>query len=120
MAQRAINWDIAPDSDLPPDSDIQAPIVLPISRPRATRHVGVIKAYAPAKVYGLVASAGTADAIFIIDDVAPCDRARLDRGQAVTFEVVEGPEGHTAKQIRIDATTLPPPPGEALLSKGWR
>ena len=60
------------------------------------------------------------DAIFNIDDVAPDDRARLNCGQAVTFEMIAGPDGPSAKQIRIDGTTLPPPPDDAMISKGWR
>ena len=60
------------------------------------------------------------DAIFNIDDVAPCDRPRLNCGQTVSFELVVGPDGHAAKQIRIDTTTLPPGPDEKHASKGWR
>jgi cold shock CspA family protein len=122
MAQRAIDWDVAPASDAPPffDAELQPPVVLPIIRRRPTRHVGVVKLYAPAKTYGLVASPDVGDAIFNIDDVVPCDRAKLDCGQAVTFEVIDGPDGQTARHVRLDATDLPPPPDAALVSKGWR
>ncbi len=120
MAQRAINWDIAPQSN-GNDPDNLVPSVLPIAKPQATRRVGVIKAYSPRKSYGLVESACNAgDAIFNIDDVVPCDRPKLDSGQTVTFHVVNGPDGLAAKEIRIDATTLPPLPDETRLLKGWR
>lgn len=118
MAQHAIDWDVAPESD-GYDKDNLPPIVVPRPRRRLTRQVGFVKLYAPAKTYGLVASE-TGDAIFSIDDVAACDRAKLDNGQAVTFEVVEGPDGQTARRIRIDGTTLPPRPDAGLVSKGWR
>lgn len=118
MAQHAIDWDVAPESDAY-DKDNLPPIVVPIPRRRLTRHVGVVKLYVPAKTYGLVAS-DTGDAIFNIDDVAACDRAKLDNGQTVTFEVIEGPDGQTARRIRIDGTTLPPRPDAGLVSKGWR
>lgn len=115
MAQRSY---IASDADL--DSDILPPIVVPVVKRRLTRHVGVVKLYAPTKTYGMVAGAGVGDAIFNIDDVVACDRAKLDNGQPVTFEVIDGPDGQTARQIRIDVTTLPPPPDEGLVLKGWR
>lgn len=118
MAQRAIEWEVASEGDTT-DKDNLPPIVVPIPRRRLTRHVGVVKLYAPAKSYGLVAS-DTGDAIFNIDDVAACDRAKLDNGQPVTFEVFEGPDGQTARHIRIDGTTLPPRPDAGLVSKGWR
>lgn len=118
MVQHAIDWDVAPEVDTT-DKDNLPPIVVPIPRRRLTRHVGVVKLYAPAKTYGLVAS-DTGDAIFNIDDVAACDRATLDNGQTVTFEVVEGPDGQTARRIRVDGTTLPPRPDAGLVSKGWR
>lgn len=116
MAQRAI--DAAPEGNAY-DPELRPPVVLPILRRRLTRQVGVVKQYAPAKTYGLVAGE-TGDALFSIDDVAACDRGKLDNGQAVTFEVVHGPDGQTARQIRIDATTLPPPPPGDLFYKGWR
>jgi cold shock CspA family protein len=119
MAQRAIDWEVAPEGDSSYDPDNLPPIVVPRPRRRRTRHVGIVKLYAPAKSYGLVASEA-GDAIFNIDDVEACDRARLDSGQTVTFEVVEGPDGQTARRIRIDATTLPPRPDDGLVSKGWR
>jgi cold shock CspA family protein len=118
MVQHAIDWDVAPDAEIF-DKDNLPPIVFPIARRRLTRHVGVVKLYAPAKAYGLVAS-DAGDAIFNIDDVAACDRAKLDNGQTVTFEVYEGPDGQTARRIRIDGTTLPPRPDARLVSKGWR
>jgi len=121
MTQRAIDWDVAPEGELTSDSEIRWPAVLPSPKVRAIRHVGVVKAYAPAKTYGLVEEAThRCDAIFSIDDVAPHDRGRLDCGQTVTFEMVEGPDGRLAKQIRIDLTTLPPPPDEAMMLRGWR
>lgn len=121
MAQRAIDWEFAPESDQMPDSDIQSPAVLPIPKAPVTRHVGVVKWYSPPKYYGLVETAAhDCDAIFNIEDVAPDDRGKLDCGQAVTFEMVAGPDGHAAKQIRIDGTTLPPVPDDAMISKGWR
>jgi len=118
MVQYAIDWEVAPEGDTT-DRDNLPPIVVPIPRRRLTRHVGVVKLYAPAKTYGLVAS-DTGDAIFNIDDVAACDRATLGNGQTVTFEVVEGPDGQTARRIRVDGTTLPPRPDAGLVSKGWR
>ena len=118
MVQHAIDWDVAPEGDTY-DTDNLPPIVVPRPRRRLTRHVGVVKLYAPAKSYGLVAS-DTGDAIFNIDDVAACDRAALDNGLAVTFEVVDGPDGQTARRIRIDGTTLPPQPDAGLVSKGRR
>ena len=120
MAQRAINWDVAPISGNK-DPDNLLPSVLPRAKPRITRRVGVIKAYSPRKAYGLVESAGESiGAIFNIEDVAPADRTRLDSGQTVSFHVVHGPDGLAAKEIRIDATTLPPLPDETMHLKGWR
>lgn len=118
MTYRAINWDVAPECE---GARPWVPPVMPLPKARATRRVGIVKAYSPQKTYGMVASAGcNSDAIFCIDDVAHADRARLDSGQPVTFEIVEGPDGSTAKRIRLDATTLPPPPNDALISRGWR
>jgi cold shock CspA family protein len=119
MSHSAIDWDVAPEGE--PDLDQSAPAVLPTVRPHATRCVGVIKAFSPRKSYGVVEMPGEhAAAIFNIDDVAPCDRPNLDRGQAVTFFAVKGPDGLAAKAIRIDMTTLPPWPDDAMLQKGWR
>jgi cold shock CspA family protein len=121
MSQRAIDWDIAPEGDQGSDAVTLAPAVLPVRRVPITRRVGIVKWYSPPKSYGMVATAGQpCDAIFSIDDVAPGDRPRLNCGQTVSFELVAGPDGHAAKQIRIDATTLPPPPDDELTSKGWR
>lgn len=121
MAQSAIDWEVAPDSSATYDPDNQWPAVFPIARAPVVRQVGVVKAYTPAKVYGLVEDlAGRCDAVFCIDDVAPGDRSKLGCGQTVTFEMVEGPDGRAAKQIRIDLTSLPPPPHAGLISKGWR
>jgi cold shock CspA family protein len=121
MAQRAINWDVAPEGDAAIDPDCIAPTVLPILKPHVTRRVGVIKAYTPRKRYGLVALADDPnDAIFDIDDVDPGDQPKLGNGLTVTFHTVDGPDGLAAKDIRIDFTTLPPLPGESMLLKGWR
>jgi cold shock CspA family protein len=119
MAQRAIDWEVQPEGDTLRDPDLQPPIVFPIQRRRLTRHVGVVKQYAPAKSYGLVGS-DCGDALFSIDDVAVCDRAKLDNGQTVTFEVFDGPDGQTARHVRIDGTTLPPRPDASSVSRGWR
>ena len=121
MTHRAIDWDIAPQGDASAEPGVYSPAVLPIPKKPITRRVGVVKWYSPPKTYGMVATAGqSCDAIFNIDDVAPGDRPRLNCGQTVSFELVVGPDGHAAKQIRIDATTLPPPPDDKMTSKGWR
>lgn len=120
MAQSALDWDVAPQCDTNYDDDIRPPIVLPIVKRRLTRRVGVVKQYAPSKSYGMVVGPSVGDAIFSIDDVVACDRAKLNSGQPVTFEVVDGPDGKCARRIRIDLTTLPPPPDAGLVSKGWR
>lgn len=121
MGQPAINWDTAPEGEPKVDAGMHVPAVMPSPRVRATRRVGVVKAYAPCKIYGLVEPASRdCDAIFCVEDVVPADRACLDSGQSVTFEMVEGPDGYAAKHIRLDATTLPPPPDDAMISKGWR
>jgi cold shock CspA family protein len=118
MAYSAINRDIAPASE---STGIYVPVVMPSPKIRATRRVGTVKAYSPLKTYGLVAAAGRdGDAVFCIDDVAAADRPRLDRGGSVSFEIVQGPDGCTAKRIKRDATTLPPPPDDAMMLKGWR
>jgi len=117
MSHSAIDWDVAPDHGQDPDN--QPPTVLPVKRPRPVRHVGVIKLYTPPKAYGYV-SGGGCDAIFNIDDVAPADRAWLINGQAVTFRVVQGPDGRIAKEVHIDRTSLPPPPDDGQVLKGWR
>jgi cold shock CspA family protein len=120
MTQSAIDWELAPDGEQV-DAGLLLPAVLPRVKKPSTRRVGVVKLYSPRKSYGLVATTEQpCDAIFNIDDVAPGDREQLNCGQTVTFEMVAGPDGHAAKQIRIDATTLPPPPDDALISKGWR
>jgi cold shock CspA family protein len=120
MTHSVIDWEVSVQSDLAFDPEIVAPAVLPIFKPQATRRVGVIKSYSPRKSYGLVETADEHDAIFNIDDVAPSDRGRLGSGQTVTFQAVTGPDGLAAKEIRIDATTLPPMPDAAMLAKGWR
>lgn len=121
MAHSAINRDVAPEFEARIDARIYVPVVLPRPKVRVTRRVGTVKAYSPSRVYGLVEPAALdSAAIFCIEDVAPGDRAQLDSGQSVTFEMVEGPDGCAAKHIRLDATTLPPPPNEAMISKGWR
>ena len=33
---------------------------------------------------------------------------------------VNGERAKPAKEIRIDGTTLPPPPDDEMISKGWR
>lgn len=121
MAQRAINWDLAAQDEPANAPDNVTPIVFPVAKPHVVRRVGVIKAYSARKRYGLVEVADAhSDAIFDIDDVSPCDQPNLGCGQTVTFRAVTGPDGLAAKDIRIDATTLPPLPGEAMLLKGWR
>ncbi|MFM9862734.1 MAG: hypothetical protein ACKVRO_03925 [Micropepsaceae bacterium] len=121
MAQRAINWDLAPKDEAANDPDCIAPTVLPVFKPHAVRRVGVIKVYSAQKRYGLVEIVDEhSDAIFDIDDVNPCDQPNLDCGQVVTLHAVAGPDGLAAKDIRIDATTLPPMPADAMLMKGWR
>jgi cold shock CspA family protein len=121
MAQRAMNWDVAPQDDPAIDPDCMPPTVLPVFRQNATRRVGVVKVYSPQKRYGLVEVVDErSDAIFDVDDVNPCDQAHLDCGQTVTFHAVSGPDGLAAKDIRIDLTTLPPLPHPSLLKKGWR
>ena len=121
MAHSAITWDVAPEYEARNDARIYVPVVVPRPKARATRRVGIVKAYSPSRVYGLVEPAARdSAAIFCIEDVAPCDRAQIDSGQFVTFEMVEGPDGFAAKRIKLDATTLPPPPNEAMISKGWR
>jgi cold shock CspA family protein len=119
MSHSAIDWTIAPQGE--PERDLTAPAVFPVFKPVEHRRVGVIKTYSPRKAYGLVETADEhSAAIFNIDDVAPCDRARLGNGQTVTFHTVYGPDGLAAKSIRIDATTLPPLPDDTMLSRGWR
>jgi cold shock CspA family protein len=121
MAQRAINWELGSQDEAANDPDCIAPTVLPVFKPHVVRRVGVIKAYSAHKRYGLVEVADeNSDAIFDIDDVIACDQPKLDCGQTVTFHAVAGPDGLAAKDIRIDATTLPPMPAEAMLLKGWR
>ncbi len=121
MAQPAINWDLAPQNEPANDPDCIAPTVLPVFKPHVVRRVGVIKVYSAQKRYGLVEIADEpSNAIFEIDDVSPCDQPNLGCGQTVTFRAVTRPDGLFAKDIRIDATTLPPMPGEAMLLKGWR
>jgi cold shock CspA family protein len=120
MSHSAIDWELA-SQDPVIDPDVLAPAVLPIFKQHVTRRVGVVKAYSPRKTYGLVETADEhGDAIFNIDDVDPCDRPKLDNGQTVTFHTIAGPDGLAAKEIRIDATTLPPMPDPAMLAKGWR
>jgi cold shock CspA family protein len=117
--QRELDWDIAPTYD----QGVLAgtPAVLPVARKRPTRFVGIVRNYTPRKSFGLVEAMSKHEAaIFNIEDVVPKDRARIDCGQTVTFEMVAGPDGHAAKQIRIDGTTLPPPPDDEMISKGWR
>jgi cold shock CspA family protein len=100
---------------------VYVPVVVPAPKPRVTRRVGTVKSYSPSRVYGLVETTSSqGDAIFRIDDVAPGDRARLDSGQSVTFEMVEGPDGLAAKHVALDTTTLPPLPDETAMLKGWR
>ena len=121
MSQLATSQAVEPAYDPRPDAGLYVPAALPVRKAPATRRVGVVKAYTPRKTYGMVEAAGKdCDAIFCIEDVAPGDRPHLDSGQAVTFEIVEGPDGSAARQIRIDTTTLPPPPDDAMISRGWR
>jgi cold shock CspA family protein len=120
MSQRAIDWDVAPHSDPVQDTDELPPTVLPVRKPQPVRHVGIVKWYNPPKAYGFVSTGQGADAMFNVDDVAPADRERLVSGHTVTFHVFNGPDGRVAKEVRIDGTTLPPPPDATLVSKGWR
>jgi len=119
--ERAMDWDVAPAYGPGMAGGASAPTVLPAARRKPTRFVGIVKDYTPRKAFGLVeAMSKQGAAIFNIEDVVPSDRARLGLGQTVTFEMVAGPDGAAAKQIRIDGTTLPPPPDDEMISKGWR
>lgn len=121
MAHRVIDWELSAQKSHGMDPETVAPAVMPIFKPQVPRRVGVVKAYSPRKTYGLVQTDDEhVDAIFNIDDVAPSDRGRLGRGQTVTFRTVTGPDGLAAKEIKIDATTLPPMPDADMLAKGWR
>lgn len=126
MAQRAANWDVAPEGGSTASSDFRSPVVdwptiLPVNKPRAIRRVGTVQTLAPRKNLGVIIDDTDAkDALFSLDDVDPSDRGKLANGLSVTYIAVIGPDGVTAKQIQIDRTTLPPPPPELFLSKGWR
>jgi cold shock CspA family protein len=119
-------WDIAPEGGKSDPSDATGPLVpwptvLPVQKPKAIRRVGKVKSLAPRKNLGLlIDDNGGSDALFTFDDVVPADRAQLTQGQTVTFIAVIGCDGVHAKQVRIDSTTLPPPPPELLFTKGWR
>ena len=121
VAHRVIDWEMSAQHNPGMDPEAVAPAVIPIFKQQIPRRVGVVKAYSPRKTYGLVQTDDEhADAIFNIDDVEPCDRGKLGHGQTVTFRTVTGPDGLAAKEIKIDATTLPPMPDAAMLAKGWR
>jgi cold shock CspA family protein len=121
MTQLAITRDHAPEFELKTGGGIYVPAVIPSPKARATRRVGTVKSYSPTRIYGLVEPASRdCHAIFRIEDVDPADRAQIDSGQSVVFEMVDGPDGRAAKHIKLDATTLPPPPDDAMISKGWR
>lgn len=97
------------------------PITFPASRQRSNRRVGTIRAWHPRKNFGLLVDEnGTGDATFTMDDVAPCDRTRLGVGNTVTYLAVIDRDGVSARQVRADSTTLPPPPSDAFILKGWR
>ncbi|MEQ1753697.1 MAG: hypothetical protein ABL973_06155 [Micropepsaceae bacterium] len=121
-----MNLSIAPKDGWTEPSDamppaVAWPTVMPVSRPRATRRVGTIKSYSERKAFGLLLDEnGASDAFFTTDDVAPCDRHRIREGQTVTYLGLLDLDGMTAKQIRIDQITLPPPPPDLLFTKGWR
>lgn len=124
MAQSAMNWDVAPEggnSGLP-DNNVHTPsTVMPVRRPRLTRRVGTVRSFSPPRTLGLVIDEDSATyAIFSIDDVEPCDRNRIALGQTVSYLAVLEADGLAAKHIRIDTTSVPPPPSDALISKGWR
>ncbi len=122
MAQSAINWDVAPDGSISGLSDNYVPsTIMPVRRPRQTRRVGIVRSFSPPRTLGLVIEEdGATDAIFCIDDVEPCDRSRIALGQTVSYLAVHEADGLAAKHIRIDTTIVPPPPSDALISKGWR
>ena len=111
-----MNLNIAPEDGRTEPSDAKTPVigwptVMPVSRPRATRRVGTIASYSERKAFGLLLDEnGASDAFFTTEDVAPSDRHRIRKGQTVTYLGLLDRDGMTAKQIRIDRTTLPPPP----------
>lgn len=118
MAQSSMSQYVTPEAG---GDALQPPVVLPVRKPAVTRHVGVVRSYSPPKSLGLVIDeVGAENAIFYIEDVAPGDRGNLALGQSVSFQVVTEPDGLIAKHIRIDTTTLPPPPTDMLISRGWR
>lgn len=95
--------------------------VLPVSRPREIRRVGSIRSWAPRKNFGIVVDeGGTGDASFSMEDVAPSDRHRIEPGVTVSYIAVIGQDGTSARHLRIDNTTLPPPPPDTFILKGWR
>jgi cold shock CspA family protein len=119
MARRAVDW--ATSGEQGEAFNGVPPVVMPAQAIPITRKVGVVKWYSRPKAFGYIVAFGEpCDAFFELEDVAPGDRARLDSGQTVTFEVAFGPDGNSARQIRIDTTTLPPPPNDDLVLKGWR
>ena len=95
--------------------------ILPVSRPREIRRVGTVRTWAPRKNFGIIVDdGGTGDATFSLEDVATADRHRIEQGLTVTYIAVIGQDGTSARQLRIDNTTLPPPPPDAFILKGWR
>ncbi len=118
MTQSSVSQYVTPEAS---GDALQPPVVLPVRKPAVTRHVGVVRSYSPPKSLGLVIDeAGAENAIFRIEDVAPADRGSLALGQSVSFQIVTEQDGLIAKYIRIDTTTLPPPPTDMLISRGWR
>lgn len=94
---------------------------MPMRKPQPVRRVGTVSAYFPRKAYGvLIDENGAGEALFTSDDVNPEDRHRLVPGMTVTYLALLDREGTAAKQVRIDRTTLPPPPPDQFFTKGWR
>lgn len=126
MAQRASSRRGTPAPEASsiwnPDADcVGWPPVLPHNRPREIRRVGTIKAWHPRKNFGvLLDDSGTGDASFTHEDVAAKDRHLIEPGLTVSYIAVIGSDGVSARQLRVDNTTLPPPPPDMFILKGWR
>ena len=97
------------------------PVVMPVRKPQLVRRVGTVSAFFPRKAYGvLVDENGGGEALFTADDVLPEDRHRLASGVTVTYLALHERDGVSARQVRVDRTTLPPPPPDQFFTKGWR